>query len=147
MARTPKLKPGAKPIDGSKTEHKQEPKPGTQEQSENKARTRGLRPFPKGVSGNPGGRPKGTVSITKHLRAALEAQDEKKAIMLAEAIILQAAKGNGVALKQVLDRIDGPVVEESNTNGSLTIRVVRSSDNVAGAASRAVDSEGEQESV
>ena len=147
MARTPKPKPGEKSKAASKPKQNQELQPGVQQQREyNEGGITG-KGFKPGQSGNPGGRPKGSVSITKHLRAALEAQDEKKAIMLAEAIILQAAKGNGVALKQVLDRIDGPVVEESNTNGSLTIRVVRSSDNVAGAASRAVDSEGEQESV
>jgi hypothetical protein len=70
--------------------------------------------FQPGVSGNPagGGRPKGSVSITKHLREALEAQDEKQAKQLAQAIILQAAKGNGAAMKAVLDRIDGPVVQK-----------------------------------
>lgn len=76
-----------------------------------------LRPFKPGQSGNPSGRPKGSVSITKHLIAALEAQDEQQAKMLAQAIIIHAAKGNGAALKCVMDRIDGPVKEQLELTG------------------------------
>jgi hypothetical protein len=73
--------------------------------------------FVKGNAATPGpGRPKGSVSITKHLREALEAQDEKQAKQLAQAIILQAAKGNGQAMKAILDRIDGPVVQRINVS-------------------------------
>lgn len=79
--------------------------------------------FKKGQSGNPKGKPKGTLSITKHIRAALEANDHEKAKQLADALIYNAAKGNGAAMKQILDRIDGPVKEElelTNPDGAMT---------------------------
>ena len=72
--------------------------------------------FQPGQSGNPSGRPKGAISIMSHLRKALqesyEGKEEGRARMVAEAIILQAAKGNGVALRQLLDRIDGTVTQK-----------------------------------
>lgn len=67
-----------------------------------------LKPFKSGESGNPGGRPKGSVSVTAAMRRHLGEGDTVD--KLAKAILSQAARGNGAAIKQVLDRIDGPVV-------------------------------------
>lgn len=60
-------------------------------------------------TGNPGGpgRPQGSVSIVKYLKAALEAKNDAKAKKLAASLIKQFMEGNSVAVKQVLDRIDG----------------------------------------
>jgi hypothetical protein len=68
------------------------------------------------LPGNPGnttgGRPKGSVSITRLMREALEESGEKEAKRLAKAILRNAAKGNSTAIKEVLDRIDGPVKQQ-----------------------------------
>jgi hypothetical protein len=78
------------------------------------------------VKGNPGsgtgGRPKGSVSITRVMREVLEESGEKEAKKLAKAILRNAAKGNSTAIKEVLDRIDGPVKQMQE--GSVTVRVV-----------------------
>lgn len=76
--------------------------------------------FMPGQSGNPGGRKPG-VNITRHIREALERADEERARALADQIIQLASEGNGVALKQVLDRIDGPVVEKQEIKHELNL--------------------------
>lgn len=69
-----------------------------------------LKPFKPGQSGNPGGRPKGSCSVAAIIRQLLT--DEETATKLAKAILSQAARGNGAAIKQVLDRTDGPVQQK-----------------------------------
>ena len=75
---------------------------------------KGFRP---GVSGNPGGRPKGR-SITARLREALESNrlgnnniKEGKTVLdlVVEAILTEAAAGNARIIKELLDRIEGKV--------------------------------------
>jgi hypothetical protein len=66
--------------------------------------------FQKGQSGNPGGRPKGSISLTTVLRTRL--QDETLANELVDSTISQAKAGNPVALKLLWDRIDGPVLQK-----------------------------------
>lgn len=68
------------------------------------------RPFPPGVSGNPAGRPKNEVSITAWIKKVCA--EEGQAEALARAIIRQAIAGNSAAIKAVLDRVDGAVVQE-----------------------------------
>lgn len=75
-----------------------------------------------GQSGNMRGRPKGTVSVTKYIRQFLEENGDEMATKLAKAIVLQAAKGNAGAIKAVLDRIDGPVKEETNLNATILVK-------------------------
>ena len=80
--------------------------------------------FLKGVLQNPkglGGRPLGSVSITTALKRLLAADgmDEK----VARAWLMQAVSGKGSALKELLDRVDGPVKTETKvelSTGSLT---------------------------
>ena len=76
---------------------------------------RNLRRFPKGRSGNPGGRPKGT-SLTAALRAELDkpvapgspvTNREKIASMLVEL----AARGDLAAIREILDRTEGKAVQ------------------------------------
>lgn len=84
-------------------------KPGKNQVRDEKGR------FVPGASGNPsgegGGRPKGSISLTARIKEALAANDDHKAKIFAEALILQACKGNGTAIKAILDRIDGPVTQ------------------------------------
>jgi Family of unknown function (DUF5681) len=69
-----------------------------------------LKPFKPGQDGNPGGRPKGSCSVTAIIRQLLT--DEEAATKLAKAVLSQAARGNAAAIKQVLDRTDGPVQQK-----------------------------------
>lgn len=84
--------------------------------------------FKPGQSGNPGGKPKGTVSVTAALLRLLEQRatgrakrrspnDPKlKADLVAEQLFklaIKKSKGDTVAaIKVILDRIDGPVKTE-----------------------------------
>ena len=73
-----------------------------------------LKPFVKGKSGNPAGRPRGTVNLTSAIRRVLKRpceDDEDKrtyAELFALSLVTNAIKGNGPAIKQILDRIEGP---------------------------------------
>ena len=78
-----------------------------------------LRPFPKGRSGNPGGRPKGT-SITAALRAELDrpcADDPAvtKAERIAAVLVDLALGGDLPAIREVLDRTEGKAVARQET--------------------------------
>jgi len=88
---------------------------------------RGLVPFKKGVSGNPGGRPKNGPDITAMLRAegsknipdvpelnvVLVKMGLKPGCTWAEMVVrslfINAAKGNGTAIKEIWDRMAGKV--------------------------------------
>jgi hypothetical protein len=70
-----------------------------------------LKPWPKGVSGNPGGRPK-KKAITEELERLLEEEapnsDGKTwAATVAEALLRQAAKGDVRAITELANRIEG----------------------------------------
>jgi hypothetical protein len=68
--------------------------------------------FAKGSSGNPGGRPK-EKAFADALRVAVNRPDEKdpekrkKLMMLAEKLVKCALDGEGWAMQQVADRLDG----------------------------------------
>jgi Family of unknown function (DUF5681) len=78
------------------------------------------RPFEPGQSGNPHGRPKTEICLTKLLRAALAERDEggkrTKARAIIDALIEQAIEGKTAAIQQIFGRTDGiiqPILEES----------------------------------
>lgn len=77
--------------------------------------------FMPGKSGNPSGRPKGTFSLEKRLRMILEAHDEKEGRELALAAIKHAKDGNAAYFKQIIDRIDGPVVEKQDITADVRV--------------------------
>lgn len=67
-----------------------------------------LRPFQPGESGNPGGRPKGSVSLVSALKRHLrENPDDVKAVV--QSTIDAAKAGDHQARQLVFDRIDGKV--------------------------------------
>jgi hypothetical protein len=80
-------------------------------------------PFPKGVSGNPNGRPKGPTVWTEFLKL-LKTKDENgntnaKAVALS---LLRECKerGNPVLLKEIIERQEGKIpqaMEHSGPNG------------------------------
>jgi len=60
------------------------------------------RPFAPGVSGNPGGRPKGARNLASIIAAALT---DKDASAVVRAVVAKAKKGDMAAARLVLDRI------------------------------------------
>lgn len=79
-----------------------------------------LRLFEPGKSGNPAGKAKGTVSITAALKRYLRdhpAEVDKVVV----ALVKHAQSGNAQILKELLDRIDGRVVERHHLEGDLPI--------------------------
>lgn len=66
--------------------------------------------FKPGQSGNPSGRPHGT-SLTARLRKALNKNDGALAETVVMVLIREAAKGKFSHAKEILDRIDGSVVQ------------------------------------
>jgi len=64
--------------------------------------------FKPGQSGNPSGKPKGAVSLIGEIKRQLKA-DPSILSDLAKSVIENAKGGNPTALKQLFDRVDGPV--------------------------------------
>ena len=79
-----------------------------------KGTPRNLRRFPKGTSGNPGGRPRG-VSLTRFLYLELakpSAEDPSvtNAELVARRVVEMAIDGDLGAIREVLDRTEGKAV-------------------------------------
>lgn len=87
-----------------------------------------LKPYPKGVSGNPGGRPKVDVAALI-ARAVLEENQEAAYKALGAALM----KGNAYVFKELAERAygkmkDSAVIEHTGTDGaplSITIKLVK----------------------
>jgi hypothetical protein len=88
---------------------------------------KGTRPGKNGGTLNTGGggRPKGAVSITTEIKRLLAADKGKQVKILAQALLIQAAKGNGTAIREIMGRIDGPLGETVDHSGEVVIRVER----------------------
>jgi hypothetical protein len=104
---------------------------GAQEQHENsdsavpEQPVRG-RPFQPGQSGNPGGRPRGSKSLVNLLIEALRkrAKDGKGGEkefyeLLAESIVVNAAKGNAALVKLIFDYHEGPPPQKHEVTGIM----------------------------
>ena len=81
--------------------------------------------FEKGKSGNPRGRPKGSLSMTALLRKELQksftmssGEKIKKADAVIQAMIAGAAKGDVGLIKLVVERMDGAVKQGLELTGA-----------------------------
>lgn len=95
--------------------------------SENKPKTRPKHLWPKGVSGNPGGRPK-KKPITEMFERILEKTGN---LELVEEAVMETLKSKGMAkvllLDKMADRVEGKVKDELDVtvNEGLAARVAR----------------------
>lgn len=90
--------------------------------SQRTAKRRGPgRPFAKGRSPNPGGRPKNEVSITAILRQKIGAlrRTHPRAEMLANKLLELAESGDIRALTYLIDRLDGKAMENIALSGEV----------------------------
>lgn len=85
--------------------------------------------FKPGQSGNPAGRPKGSVSLTRLIREELERDGEDAARQLIRAAIDKAKAGSWRHLKEIIDRIDGPIAH--HVEARLSDCVFKAIDNQA----------------
>lgn len=79
----------------------------------------------KGQSGNPGGRPKDT--LTPLLRELLNTNDEAEKRVIVKALLGAAkltGRGQVAALKEIFDRIDGKVPDTHKIESDVPINIV-----------------------
>ena len=94
-------------------------------------RAQNLKPWPKGLSGNPGGGPK-TRPLTEELERLLGQEAPKSkgqtwAAVIAEALVRRASKGDVRAIAELGNRIEGRPVQavelDAHLNASIAERV------------------------
>ena len=82
--------------------------------------------FKPGQSGNPAGRPKGSLSLVTKLKQKLEAALEGDATLadkILDAYILDALdKRDGVAIRDMMDRTDGKPTNRHEIESDVVIR-------------------------
>ena len=77
------------------------------------------RPFPKGVSGNPGGRPRRLLNLEA---ALVEAHDTPRVLEVVDKLREMALGGDVQAARVYLDRVAGPV--KANDEERIEIRAL-----------------------
>jgi hypothetical protein len=76
-----------------------------------------LTPFPKGVSGNPNGRPKGSRNRSTIIKELLELDDNELKIHLAQ--IKKAIEGDTGSYKAILDSAYGMPTQQTNIDANI----------------------------
>ena len=80
-------------------------------------------PFQKGISGNPGGRPKKEWTWAKLLEEAGEEIDPDSGKKFKEAVSkrlwIAAVNGNIVAIKELFNRMDGMPIQATEIEGEI----------------------------
>ena len=71
-----------------------------------------------GQSGNPSGRPKGSISFDALLRRELAKNDKELATAMVKVMIREALKGRFPYTKEILDRIDGKPADRTVITGA-----------------------------
>lgn len=95
-----------------------------------------LKPFPKGQSGNPEGRPEGARNRSTLLKELLATVSEfhnpltlrKESAELEEqiliALIARATRGNVIAIREILDTVYGKVTEKKELTGDVNVSLL-----------------------
>jgi hypothetical protein len=82
----------------------------------------GLTKFKPGQSGNPSGRPKGALSdILKKILAQVGPEGVSNGHLIMTRLATMAVNGNIDAIKVIIDRVDGKLVETHAVDGRLQI--------------------------
>jgi len=85
------------------------------------------RQFVKGQSGNPNGRPRNELALSNIIRRLLaETVDGKtRAERVAQAIVTKAEEGDMIAIRELLDRVEGrlPMPVQSQLSGRVELNV------------------------
>lgn len=105
--------------------------------------------FPKGVSGNPNGRPKGAVSKTTEFRLAIQTAMEEemysKAVELMRVLIQDAIDGDATARKIIMDRLmpakKAVDSQSDNQKGNIIINVTTKSNDTTTISGEVIDVE------
>lgn len=91
------------------------------EQNSVNNRVRGLKPFKKGESGNPNGRPKGKRNFSTIFYDALESLANKNGMEpsaleteIVEKALLSARKGDARFYKDLMDRVHGTAIQRQD---------------------------------
>lgn len=86
-----------------------------------------LKPFKKGQSGNPGGRPK-TKPFVEAIREEVQEADGNRTKLqaIAAKLVEKAMEGDMAAIKEVADRLDGKPAQALQHQGESQIVFVRS---------------------
>lgn len=79
-----------------------------------------------GVSGNPGGKPKGTVQIRtllqhRLLKAVSREDREKAGKKIVNELVRLACQGDITAIKEVFDRLEGKAKQSTEHTGTLRL--------------------------
>ena len=86
-----------------------------------------------GTSGNPNGRPKGSVSLTTLIRRALDGSKlgaestpdgRTVAEWLVDNMISHAMKGNAACLKEIMDRIEGKIPDPEPPAPAINMEMI-----------------------
>ena len=81
-------------------------------------------PFQPGVSGNPSGR-QANKPFAEALKRAIAQNDAKKLRAIAEKLLEKAAEGEGWAIKELADRLDGKAHQSiSGPEGGAVLAVI-----------------------
>lgn len=100
------------------------------------ANEQNLKPFPKGVSGNPAGKPKGTEHSKTRLKRLLELVQKKKNPITGEEeefsvlelmdmqMIAKALKGDQRAYQEIIDRLEGKPKQTSEVELTGGVNIV-----------------------
>ena len=99
----------------------------TDKQRENRGNESNLKPWRKGQSGNPKGRPKKADCLTSLLKEEIEKVDPEDKDgrthmeMIVDATMRLAKNGNATALKEIWERMDGKVRDKLELTGGAEL--------------------------
>ena len=79
--------------------------------------------FIKGESGNPSGRPKGSVDVVAELNRQLRAKPKDLQAII-KALIDEAKSGNVKAIEVILDRLNGKVAQPLSNSDGTPIKIL-----------------------